>query len=46
LFPSHDLFLTPVRKGGYKKGSAFDAIGTQRVIKAEDFLNEYTRNKQ
>jgi len=40
------LNLTPVRKGGYKKGSAFDAIGTQRVIKAEDFLNEYTRNKQ
>ena len=40
------LNLTPVRKGGYKKGSAFDAIGTQRVIKAEDFLNEYTRDKQ
>jgi ParB-like chromosome segregation protein Spo0J len=32
------LNLTPVRRGGYKKGSAFDAVGTQRVVKAGDLL--------
>lgn len=26
------LGLRPVRRGGYKKGSAFDSVGTQRVI--------------
>jgi ParB-like chromosome segregation protein Spo0J len=32
------LSLTPVRRGGYKKESPFDAVGTQRVVKAEDVL--------
>ena len=32
------LSLTPVRRGGYKKGSAFDAVGTQRVVHAADVL--------
>lgn len=32
------LSLTPVRRGGYKKGSAFDAVGTQRVVMAADVL--------
>lgn len=27
------LKLSPVRRGGYKEGSAFDSTGTQRVIK-------------
>lgn len=26
------LRLAPVRRGGYKKGSPFDAVGTQRVV--------------
>lgn len=33
------LSLTPVRRGGYKKGSPFDAVGTQRVVKAADMLS-------
>jgi len=32
------LDLTPVRRGGYKKGSPFDDTGTQRVVRAADFL--------
>ena len=32
------LSLTPVRRGGYKKGSPFDAVGTQRVVMAADVL--------
>jgi hypothetical protein len=32
------LSLTPVRRGGYKKGSQFDDVGTQRVVKAADVL--------
>lgn len=32
------LDLQPVRRGGYKAGSPFDAIGTQRVIRAKDLL--------
>lgn len=32
------LELGPVRKGGYKQGSPFDATGTQRVIKASDII--------
>lgn len=32
------LGLTPVRRGGYKKGSPFDDVGTQRVVKAADVL--------
>lgn len=32
------LNLQPVRRGGYKKGSAFDTVGTQRVVLASEFL--------
>lgn len=32
------LNLTPVRRGGYKKGSPLDDVGTQRVVFAADFL--------
>ena len=32
------LSLTPVRRGGYKQGSEFDDVGTQRVVKAADVL--------
>jgi ParB-like chromosome segregation protein Spo0J len=32
------LDLTPVRRGGYKKGSPFDDVGTQRVVRACDVL--------
>jgi hypothetical protein len=32
------LSLTPVRRGGYKKGSILDDIGTQRVVRAADLL--------
>lgn len=32
------LNLTPVRRGGYKKGSPLDDVGTQRVVHAADFL--------
>jgi ParB-like chromosome segregation protein Spo0J len=32
------LNLTPVRRGGYKKGSPLDDVGTQRVVRASDFL--------
>ena len=32
------LKLTPVRRGGYKQGSMFDAVGTQRVVRAADVL--------
>jgi hypothetical protein len=32
------LCLQPVRRGGYKQGSDFDHIGTQRVVKAADLL--------
>ena len=30
--------LQPVRRGGYKSGSAFDSVGTQRVIEAAQIL--------
>ena len=30
------LKLKKVRRGGYKKGSAFDAVGLERVIKWSD----------
>lgn len=33
------LDLTPVRRGGYKKGSPFDDVGTQRVVRAASFLD-------
>lgn len=32
------LGLGPVRRGGYKDGSPFDAVGTQRVIQAADLI--------
>jgi hypothetical protein len=32
------LKLTPVRRGGYRKGSPLDDVGTQRVVKAVDVL--------
>jgi hypothetical protein len=32
------LDLGTVRRGGYKAGSAFDATGTERVVKAARFL--------
>jgi hypothetical protein len=32
------LSLVPVRRGGYKKGSPFDDVGTQRVVAAADIL--------
>jgi ParB-like chromosome segregation protein Spo0J len=35
------LDLTPVRRGGYKKGSPFDDVGTQRVVRAADFLAKF-----
>jgi ParB-like chromosome segregation protein Spo0J len=35
------LDLTPVRRGGYKKGSPFDDVGTQRVVRATDFLAKF-----
>jgi|TARA_R100000479_G_C6375892_1_gene198991 hypothetical protein len=38
------LQLKIVRKGGYKKGSAFDAIGLERVIEWKDFKNRYVNS--
>jgi hypothetical protein len=32
------LSLTPVRRGGYRKGSPLDDVGTQRVVRAADVL--------
>jgi ParB-like chromosome segregation protein Spo0J len=32
------LNLTPVRRGGYKAGSEFDDVGTQRIVLAADVL--------
>lgn len=32
------LDLQPVRRGGYKPGSSFDHVGTQRVVKASELL--------
>jgi ParB-like chromosome segregation protein Spo0J len=32
------LNLTPVRRGGYRAGSPFDAVGTQRVVLAANVL--------
>lgn len=31
------LELQPVRRGGYKEGSPFESVGTQRVLKWEEF---------
>lgn len=35
------LKLNMVRRGGYKKGSPFDAVGIERVIKWSDFKDRY-----
>lgn len=35
------LKLKMVRKGGYKKGSAFDAVSIERVIEWDDFKERY-----
>jgi hypothetical protein len=35
------LKLKMVRRGGYKKGSAFDSVGIERVIGWEDFEKRY-----
>mgnify|MGYP001570317513 CR=1 FL=1 len=43
------LELKRVRRGGYKKGTAFDAVGTQRVIPAAEIitkLNAHRNSKQ
>jgi ParB-like chromosome segregation protein Spo0J len=37
------LDLRTVRRGGYKRGSPFDATGTQRVIRAADLLKRLGR---
>lgn len=39
------LNLRTVRRGGYKKGSAFDATSTNRVIRARDLLRKLERKK-
>ena len=36
-----DLQLKLVRKGGYKKGSSFDAVSTERVLTYEEFKKRY-----
>ncbi len=36
-----DLKLKMVRRGGYKKGSAFDATGLERVIPLKEFRKRY-----
>lgn len=33
------LKLTPVRRGGYKAGSEFDDVGTQRIVLAAEVLS-------
>ena len=38
------LNLVPVRRGGYKKGSPFESVGTQRVVKAADVLKKFSEN--
>jgi ParB-like chromosome segregation protein Spo0J len=40
------LNLKPVRRGGYKKGSPFDDIGTQRVVAARDILRKLTGSRE
>lgn len=41
-----DFFkLEKVRRGGYKKGSAFDAIGLERVLKFERVKNAHSDTK-
>lgn len=38
------LKLKMVRRGGYREGSAFDAVGLERVIKWDDFKNRLNVN--
>ena len=38
------LKLKIVRKGGYKKGSAFDAVGLERVMEWQDFKQRYVNS--
>jgi hypothetical protein len=38
------LKLKIVRKGGYKKGSAFDAVGLERVMEWQDFKKRYVNS--
>lgn len=38
------LKLKIVRKGGYKKGSAFDAVGLERVLEWNDFKKRYVNS--
>lgn len=38
------LKLKMVRRGGYKEGSAFDAIGLERVLKWNDFKERYVNS--
>ena len=37
------LGLSLVRRGGYKQGSAFDAVNTQRVIQWKDLAGKVAR---
>jgi len=39
-----DLKLGIVRKGGYKKGSAFDTVSTERVLTYKDFIKRYAHS--
>jgi hypothetical protein len=39
-----DLKLGIVRKGGYKKGSAFDTVSTERVLTYKDFRKRYAHS--
>ncbi|MDA3806645.1 MAG: ParB/Srx family N-terminal domain-containing protein [Thiomicrorhabdus sp.] len=41
----HALNLTPVRRGGYKKGSAFDSVSTQRVVRASLIIEGMSAKK-
>ena len=38
------LKLKMVRRGGYKKGSAFDVVGLERVIRWNDFKTRYVNS--
>lgn len=37
------LELKPVRRGGYKRGSPFDDVGTQRVVHAKELIGRLER---
>jgi hypothetical protein len=38
------LKLKMVRRGGYKKGSAFDAVSLERVLNWNDFKERYVNS--